>query len=147
MKRMAFLLCLLSFIPQAEAEELDIPSLIGMDLASAIEGFGAPQEVYAVRGEELRQDDVVFYYEQHFYLFWFRNRIWQVRLDGRYGDNFFKVSMGAAREEVLEAMGQPFKELDDSLIYNLEDRGYPVRLRFYFTHGQLDDFYCYRGDL
>ena len=83
---MAFLLCLLSFVPQAEAEELDIPSLIGMDLASAIEGLGAPQEAYAIRGEELWQDDVVFYYEQHLYLFWFRNRIWQVRLDSRYAE-------------------------------------------------------------
>jgi hypothetical protein len=55
--------------------------------------------------------------------------------------------MGAGRGEVLAVLGAPMKELPESLVYQLEDRGYPVRLRLYFEEDHLVDAYCYRGDL
>ncbi len=132
----------------AVAEEaLELPELIGMDLNQAYQTFGVPVQVYPLRGSETWQDDVVFYYPEHIYLFWFRSRVWQVRVDSRYGKQLFSLRMGDSRERVLELMGAPGKEFEDSLLYHLEDRGYPVRVRFYFEDGVLTDVYCFRGDL
>ena len=103
--------------------------------------------MFSARGGEEWQDDVVFYYPQHLYLFWYQNRVWQVRLDQRYAGEFLGLKMGQSREAALAALGSPFKELSDSLVYQLEDRGYPVRARLYFENGLLRDAYCFRGDL
>ncbi len=61
--------------------------------------------------------------------------------------SFFNLKKGLSTEEVLKVMGAAFAEVGDSLVYNLEDRGYPLRLRLFFADGFLNDFYCYRGDL
>jgi hypothetical protein len=126
---------------------LDPSALIGLSLAEAYQSLGAPLEVYALRGTEPDQDDVVFYYSSHLYLFWFQNRVWQARTDGRHQGTVFSVHMGASRQRVLEVMGQPFQEFEDSLVFHIEDRGYPVQARFYFENERLSDVYCFRGDL
>jgi hypothetical protein len=129
---------------------LDLPALVGLTLAQALERFGAPEQVFCARGPESGQDDVVFYYPAHLYLFWYQDRVWQARVDERYAGGFLAspaLAMGARREEALAALGPPLRELEDSLVYHLEDRGYPVRLRLYFREGRLADAYCYRGDL
>jgi hypothetical protein len=93
---------------------------------------------------------VVFFYPGHLYLFWYQDRVWQARVDEHHGGGFLAargLAMGARREEVLGLLGPPMRELGDSLVYHLEDRGYPVRLRLYFREGLLADAYCYRGDL
>lgn len=129
------------------AEAVDLPALVGLTLAEALERFGAPEEVLAARGAEPWQDDVVFYYPQHLYLFFYQNRVWQARVDARYEGKFLAIGMGASRGEVLVVLGAPMKELPESLVYQLEDRGYPVRLRLYFEEDRLVDAYCFRGDL
>ncbi len=53
----------------------------------------------------------------------------------------------AAGRKCSALLGPPMREIGDSLVYHLEDRGYPVRLRLYFREGLLADAYCYRGDL
>ncbi|MBA7570965.1 hypothetical protein ES708_12721 [subsurface metagenome] len=128
-------------------EALDLSALIGLTLEEACQSLGAPLEVYPLRGTEPGQDDVVFYYPRHLYLFWFQNRVWQARTDGRYQGTVFSVSMGASRQRVLEVMGRPFQEFEDSLVFHIEDRGYPVQARFYFEDERLSDVYCFRGDL
>jgi hypothetical protein len=158
-----------------EADPLDLPSLVGLTLPEALEHLGVPAEMFASRGEEGWQDDVVFYYPSHLYLFWYRNRVWQARLDERYSGSFLAavvgpvgteggakadreaaakagaaeaaLVMGRSRDQVLSVLGPPMREIDGSLVYHLEDRGYPVRLRLYFRDGRLVDAYCYRGDL
>ena len=145
---LALLLVLAASSAQAqEVQSLDLPGLVGLNLAEALERFGAPAEVSAVRGEEAWQDDVVFFYPQHLYLFWYQNRVWQVRLDALYEGGFRGLAMGASRSAVRQALGAPMKELEDSVVYQLEERGYPVRLRLYFEEERLVDLYCYRGDL
>jgi hypothetical protein len=129
------------------AESVDLPALVGLSLADALDRFGAPQEVLAARGAEPWQDDVVFFYPQHLYLFFYQNRVWQARVDARYEGKFLAIGMGASRSEVLAALGAPMKELPESLVYQLEDRGYPVRLRLYFEEDRLVDAYCFRADL
>jgi hypothetical protein len=137
--------------PPAQGEPaLDLAALVGLTLPEAFERFGPPQRVFAARGEESWQDDVVFFYSGHLYLFWYQERVWQARVDEHHAGGFlaaWRLSMGAGREEVLGLLGPPMRELADSLVYHLEDRGYPVRLRLYFREGLLADAYCYRGDL
>ena len=127
-----------------QAFELD--KIVGMELEKAYKELGAPAEVFTVRGEEEWQDDVVFYYDSHFYLFWFENRVWQVRVDNRYPGDFFKLKMGNSEAEVIAGLGVPFKRVGTSLFYNLQDRAYPLRLRLSFDNGLLVDAYCYRSD-
>jgi hypothetical protein len=129
---------------------LDLAAIVGLTLGEAFERLGAPQRVFADRGEESWQDDVVFFYPGHLYLFWYQDRVWQARVDEHHAGGFLAaraLAMGARREEVLGLLGPPMRELGDSLVYHLEDRGYPVRLRLYFREGLLADAYCYRGDL
>jgi len=136
--------------PAAASPELDLPALVGLTLPEAFRLFGAPQQVYPARGEDSGQDDVVFYYPGHLYLFWYQNRVWQARVDEHHAGGFLAsgpLAMGRSREEVLSLLGPPMRALGESLVYHLEDRGYPVRLRLYFREGLLADAYCYRGDL
>jgi hypothetical protein len=151
MKTVTLLLIMLLFAAPTglvfAEEALDLSVLIGLTLEEAYQSLGVPLEVYPLRGTEPGQDDVVFYYPRHLYLFWFQNRVWQARTDGRYQGTVFSVTMGASRQRVLEVMGRPFRELEDSLVFHIEDRGYPVQARFYFENERLSDVYCFRGDL
>jgi hypothetical protein len=126
---------------------LDPPALIGLTLEEAYQSLGVPGEVYALRGTEPEQDDVVFYYPSHLYLFWFENRVWQVRLDRRFSGQVFTFSMGASRQQVIAALGRPILEFPDSLVFHIGDRGYPLQARLYFDDSGLVDLYCFRGDL
>jgi hypothetical protein len=148
-KSVSFLLVLL-ILPAARPwtqEVLDLPALIGSTPKEVIENLGAPGEVYVLRGEESGQDDVVFYYANHLYVFWFQSRVWQVRVDNRFAGRVFGVPMGTSRREVIEAMGRPILEFPDSLVFHIEDRGYPIQARLYFDEEGLSDIYCFRGDL
>jgi hypothetical protein len=130
----------------------DYVDYVGLTLQEAYEILGVPEEVFPFRGAEVWQDNVVFYYNNHIYLFWYGNRVWQVRLDKRYEGNlgprgdpeiFF---MGMERGLVRALLGEPFAEDEVSSIYLLPDQGYPVRLRLFFESGVLTDLYLYRGD-
>ncbi|HEB09929.1 MAG TPA: hypothetical protein ENI06_01800 [Spirochaetales bacterium] len=141
------LLCVLFFCFALQAgQALELAEIVGMELEKAYKDFGTPVEVFPVRGEEEWQDDVVFYYDSHFYLFWFENRVWQVRVDNRYPGEFLKLKMGNSEAEVIAGLGVPFKREGNSLFYNLQDRAYPLRLRLSFDNGFLVDAYCYRSD-
>ncbi len=120
---------------------------IGLDLPAAYRCFGAPREVFAVRGPEAWQDDVVFYFDNHLYLFWLRDRVWQARVDRFFGGEFLGLRMGMSRAEVRARMGEPLSEGEGFLLFHLEDVGYPIRLRLLFEEERLVDAYCYRSDL
>ncbi|HUX22412.1 MAG TPA: hypothetical protein VMW69_14305 [Spirochaetia bacterium] len=121
-------------------------SLLGMTLSKATSDFGAPEQVFPVRGTQAWQDDVVFYYPDHSYLFWFRDRVWQVRVDRRFSGSILGLTMGDTRAQVDDILGAPFHEGQQSEIYILPDQGYPVRARLFFTEDKLSDLYVYRGD-
>ncbi|MFP4365105.1 MAG: hypothetical protein ACLFR1_14680 [Spirochaetia bacterium] len=121
-------------------------AFLGMELSEAYEEFGVPESVYSVRGEEEWQDDVVFYFPSHIYLFWYNDRIWQVRLDSRFSGEMMDLSFGMAKEAVRDMLGPPLRTIGSSDIYQLPDQGYPVRCRIVYNEGILDDFYVYRAD-
>lgn len=120
---------------------------LGYVLAQAAEEFGAPKEVYSIRDpSDPALDSVVFYYEDYSYLFWWRNRLWQLRFDKRYQSDFMGLRMGQPRSEVEKTLGKPLSSGTAELIYQLPDRGFPVRVRLLFEQGKLSDFYLYRSD-
>ncbi len=126
--------------------EIKFDEYLGYTLKQAYEMFGPPEEVFTFRGAESGQDNVVFYYADHLYLFWYENRVWQVRLDERYKGTIAGIEMGISKGEILKLFDKPFYEDRESFIYILPDRGIPVRLRLYFKNDALVDAYVYRGD-
>ncbi len=135
-------------LPLAAESPPRLDELIGMDVAQAVAALGSPDEVVALRGEEEWQDEAVFSYAGlHLSLYWFQGRVWQARLDDGFRGSAYGVRMGQDRKEVLQILGQPWQSREDSLLYELEDRGYPIRLHLFFAGGLLSDLYCYRGDL
>jgi hypothetical protein len=117
-----------------------------MTLAEAYERFGIPVEVQSVRGDAPWQDDVVFRYEEGLSLFWFRQRVWQVRFDRRFQGSFLELTLGASRSRTIELLGEPFYAEADWILYNFAGDGFPVRLRLFFGENGLEDAYLYRGD-
>jgi hypothetical protein len=127
-------------------EPVTIAGYLGFTLSEAAKTFGPPEEVFVYRGAEEWQDNVVFYFQDHLYLFWFENRVWQVRLDKRYEGEIAGFSMGMPKEDITSALGEPFFEDNDSWLYLLPDMGVPVRMRLFFEDGSLSDLYIFRGD-
>ena len=131
---------------ESASASFDPAASLGMTLAEAFLAYGAPSVVFPVRGEEDWQDDVVFFYPSRLYLFWYENRVWQVRLDERYQGELLGCSMGMSEQDVTGVLGDPLFREADWAVYTLADRGYPVRARLVFTAGQLSDLYVYRSD-
>ncbi len=136
--------------PEGVAESLqgdfDPAQLIGLDLKTALDALGAPQEVLSFRGPEASQDNVVFYYPDFLYLFWYQNRVWQVRCDRRFSRPFLGVVMGMPREVIERTSQRQLIAKGDSLYFDLDDGKYPLRVRLVFTEGALSDLYVYRSD-
>jgi hypothetical protein len=129
------------------AETPDLTHVIGMELKAAIDAFGLPQNMYCFRGTEEARDDVVFYYPDHKYLFWYKDRIWQVRFDRRFTEGFHGLSPGMTRQEVEDAVKErPLVSGGDSLYFDLDSGSFPVRVRLVFTDSNLTDMYVYRSD-
>ncbi len=124
----------------------DPARLLGMTLAQCWDVFGPPARVYPLRGGEPWQDDVVFEYAGGFSLFWFRDRLWQLRFGQGYPDPVYGVTLGEAAERLGSLLGQSAFTIGDSPVYDLPDQGYPVRLRALVEAGKVVELYVYRAD-
>jgi len=143
MKRILLpLLLLVAFplLPQEEAAS-DPLSFVGMTLAELIERFGTPAAVFAARGSELWQDDVVFRYAGgDFYIY--RDRVWQVKLLSAYG-----VSNGDTKTAALTALGNSAQNRGDHALLPLTGGNWPLILRVNFNEtGLVSAIYIYRPD-
>lgn len=140
------LACIVVLAVPAAADSVEAARAIGMDLKSAVENFGLPQRMFTFRGTEESRDDVVFYYPDHMYLFWFKERVWQVRYDRRSQAIVHGVSLGMSRQEVEAAVSErPLVASGDSLYFDLTG-SWPVRVRLVFAGSALSDIYVYRSD-
>lgn len=120
---------------------------LGWTVPESFEHLGAPESVFAFRGTVPGEDNVVFYYPDHLYLFFFQDRVWQVRTDSRREGETDGVRMGMSRAEITEIWGAPVNDTDPQPTWVLPDAGYPVRIRLYFDENDLlDDLYVYRAD-
>lgn len=120
-------------------------ALLGMEAPELCSRLGAPDEVYPLRGESEAQDDVVFGYSDGLSLFFFQNRVWQVRIEPPY-ELDGALPFFSSREHAVKILGAPFAADGDSFIYLLPDQAYPVRLRIFFSERGMDDIYIYRAD-
>lgn len=145
------LICGLGFAQENDfnetaAEDSALINLLGYTLPEAFDTFGIPEEVFPMRGDYDWQDDVVFYYNNNLYLYWYKNRVWQIRADKRYSEPVLGVTIGMSQNEVIETLGDPFYQDKDSIIVMVADRGYPIRGRLFFKDNKLEDIYIYRAD-
>jgi hypothetical protein len=128
-----------------DAGDGDPAALIGLSLGELIGRYGAPVAVYAVRGREDWQDDVVFSYgEREFYFY--KDRVWQVSVTRAYG-----IRIGENRNVIPLVMGEGTKVADG---YSLaaappaEPRlSWPVQVRFNNdSRGLITAIFIYRSD-
>jgi hypothetical protein len=136
--------------PRAEAdaaaqnipEKVHITAYIGMKLDELVARLGLPRSVYASRGQEPWQDDVVFVYaEGDFFIF--RDRVWQLGLTSAYG-----VSVGDPKPAVALALGEDAADLGDYFLFPLPPVGWPLTLRVHLNGaGRVSAIYIYRPDL
>jgi hypothetical protein len=128
------------------AGDLDPVSWIGLELQSAYDTFGPPREVFPFRGKEEWQDNVVFFYPDFIYLFWYKNRVWQVRCDSRYRGSILGLTLGMERDEVKRVLSRTLREQGESIYFDIDTLKYPVRVRLVFSDQTLSDLYIYRSD-
>lgn len=130
------------------AGPIEIPraSEVGQMLPRVLENRGVPLRMFPLRGEESWMDDVVFFYDDYSYLYWYEDRVWQIRFDYRYASAIAGVRMGMNLDEVSSILGPPRYMGNSSLYYDLVDPGYPLRARFVFEENILKDVYIYRSD-
>jgi hypothetical protein len=151
---MLAVLLLFSGLSNVAADDFDPTALIGLDLPGAVASVGLPQKMFTYRGVEESQDNVVFYYPDYRYLFWYRDRVWQVRCDRRFTGQVLGLSLGMSREDV-EKMSATYPAPSslpqlvpngDSLYFDLDGGKYPLRVRLVFAANLLTDLYVYRSD-
>jgi hypothetical protein len=116
-------------------------ALIGLTLEGLYSRFGVPQAVYAVRGREDWQDDVVLAYPQgDFYVF--RDRVWQVGIRAARG-----ILVGDSRDVVILALGEDAQEGEDYFLLPIHGRPWPLTLRVNMGGtGLVAGIFVYRGD-
>jgi len=146
--RKRILICAALFIaapllwPQQDKYGNDnITSNIGLNLEDLFSRYGAPVTVYAARGNENWQDDVVFVYRDwDFYIY--RDRVWQIGIKSGYG-----VKIGDAKAAALLALADKARDEGDYLLYPLTGGAWPLSLRVNFTAGKISGIFVYRSDL
>ena len=127
-------------VPQAVLQEGEPFTFVGMTLAELLGRFGPPRLVYAERGQEHWQDDVVFAYgEGDFYVY--RDRVWQVALKSAYG-----MSIGDIKAVALLLLGENARDEGDYLLYSFPSGGWPVSLRINFANDKISAIFLYRPD-
>jgi hypothetical protein len=136
----------LAILTRTSADDFDPTRFIGLDIPAAVAALGLPQEMFTYRGVKEKQDNVVFYYPDFLYLFWYKNRVWQVRCDHRFSSTVFGLALGASREQVERTSLRPLTPNGDSLYFDLSDGSFPLRVRLVFTASVLSDLYVYRSD-
>ena len=150
MRRLAPVIVILFFVltaatlwPQAEKERGNDPaSFIGLTLAELIRVFGVPNSVFAVRGLEEWQDDVVFAYDESDFCV-YRDRVWQVGLREARG-----VKLGDSKGVVSLVLGPGAQTGGDSVFYPLYEASWPMMLRCDFDEaGRVKAIFIYRTDL
>jgi len=116
-------------------------SLVGMKIAELVERFGAPAAVFAARGNEVWQDDVVFRYDgADFYIV--KDRVWQVKLTSALGINF-----GDPKQAALLVLGAKAQDNGDHLLMPVSGKDWPLVFRVNVNSaGRVAAIFIYRPD-
>jgi len=147
-KRNFFLLCSILLIAGLPAWAQSAPaaqqdqqvSFVGMKLDELYRRFGPPQTVYAARGDENWQDDVVFVYsEGDFYVY--RDRVWQIGIKSIYG-----MKIGDAKGVALLTLGEKAQDGGDYVLYSFSGGAWPLSLRVNVNADKISSIFVYRTD-
>ena len=140
--RILLLFLLVLPVYHIQAQNTDPVNLIGLTLSELINRFGIPNNVYAVRGLEEWQDDVVFVYnEGDFYIH--RNRVWQMGVRAVRG-----INIGDPRGIVSLILGERVESRGNSKFYSLVNWPWPMIIRFDFDGAdRVRAIFIYRSDL
>ena len=115
-------------------------SFVGMPVSELLSRLGPPQSVYAARGQEHWQDDVVFVYsEGDFYIY--QDRVWQIGLKAAYG-----MRVGDIKAVALLLLGETGRDEGDYMLYSFPGRSWPVSLRVNFANDKISAIFLYRPD-
>jgi hypothetical protein len=126
--------------PTAPGQYDEQLSFVGMRLDDLFKRFGTPQTVYAARGGETWQDDVVFVYKEgDFYVF--RDRVWQIGIKSVYG-----IKVGDVKAVAMLVLGENAQDQGDHALYSFPGGAWPLSLRVNFTAGKISAIYVYRPD-
>jgi hypothetical protein len=142
----AFLFSLLPIWSQTSLPPDDPSAWLGFGIGEAFAACGPPATVAALRGPEAWQDDVVFAYPQGFSLYWSGDHLWQIGFSSRYGASVFGIFAGDGTDKMLSLLGQPWRSREDSLVWRLPWKGYPVQLRVTLRDGKADGIFVLRSD-
>lgn len=140
-----------------EETEPDFPGMLGMTPPEAFQRLGTPEALQVYREKKPGGDSIIFIYSDFLSLFWFRDRVWQIRFPRSYKKPFLGLTMGLSQELIEQRMGPPGHKKKypspggtgsetESWAYRMEDIGFPVILRLFFEGNLLVDAYLYRGD-
>jgi len=115
-------------------------SFVGMKVDELIRRFGPPQTVYAARGAENWQDDVVFVYnEGDFYIY--RDRVWQIGIKSVYG-----IKVGDVKAVAMLVLGEGAEDRGDYVLYPLSGSAWPLSLCVNFNADRISAIFVYRPD-
>jgi hypothetical protein len=118
----------------------EILSFVGLKIDDLIMRFGIPTAVYAVRGGESWQDDVVFVYaEGDFYIY--RDRVWQIGVKSACG-----IKVGDSKAVALLTAGDKAADEGGYMLCPLPGGGWPVSLRADFSAGKVSAIFIFRPD-
>jgi hypothetical protein len=124
------------------AQAADPAACIGLSLEDLLGRYGPPQSVYAARGLEEWQDDVVFSYPWAD-LYVYRDHVWQAAVQAVFG-----VRVGDPRAAVLLVLGDEAADYGTDLRYTLEGYAWPMTLRCNLDgEGKVAAIFIYRSDL
>lgn len=124
----------------------DPAPLLDLSLEEAWNRLGPPRSILAVRGNEPWQDDVAFEYGDGLSVYWYRDRLWQVRLSAGYAGSCFGFFLGDPADKALSLLGTPDRGESGILEWRLPWRGYPAKLRVVTRDGAIAEAYVYRSD-
>ncbi|MCL1815117.1 MAG: hypothetical protein FWG27_04790 [Treponema sp.] len=134
------LFCFLLSTAAGFAQAHDPSQLIGTTLSELVDRYGIPKNVYAVRGTEIWQDDVVFVYDSGEF-FIFGNRVWQLKLRSA-----FNVKEGDTKASVARTLGEG-RSFEGYTLYQLPGKAWPLMLRINWDKsGRAAEIYIYRSD-
>jgi hypothetical protein len=124
-----------------EGPSRDPVDVIGLNLNMVYTRYGIPDSVYAVRGAEEWQDDVVFVYAD-WDLYVYKDRVWQVGLKSSHG-----IHQGDSGGVVSLVLGEGVKTYGGYMLYTLPSRSWPLQMRFDLdTAGKVAAIFIYRSD-
>jgi hypothetical protein len=143
-RRFLFLLlpALIRAVPAwSQVQAADAASYIGLDIEHLIGRFGVPRSVYAVRGSEEWQDDVVFVYDS-MDCYVFKDRVWQVGLK-----SWRRIKTGDSKPAVVLELGDGAVDEGSKIRLPLPGAGWPLELQVNLDDsGFVDSIFVSRSD-